>query len=408
MVLIYSVILLVVLLGFASFAVDYGRVQVVKLQLHRTADAAARAAASSLSSGITATQNAASTVAAANTADGSAVAIDTASDVEFGTWTASSKTFTVLSGNARTNANAVRVTCRRTAARGNAVPLLFARAVGKSACDVTASAIATAAAPEESTQDGIGFVGLSNFNSSNITTDSYDGSAGSYASQSHGKAGSLSSNSNIAIWNSTINGDVHPGTGKSVQGGSISGSTSSLTSTLSYTADPTPSSNNNANISPLMTYSTGTFSGGNLQTWGAITLPGGTYVLTNLNASAPITFTGPAKLYISNQCNVNGSGYLGTYQNKPANLLIVAGSQLNLYPAQPVYADIFSPTAQLNTSPGGTSHFYGQIIVHDWYVYNMNLHYDTSLPSHNPSGGPSSSSGGSSGNGSGSTVSIVN
>lgn len=400
--LIYTVLLMVVLTGFCSFAVDYGRVQVVKTELRRTADAAARAAVSNVASGITAAQNAAINVAALNKVDGTEYAM-TAADVEFGTWTPANKTFTALSGSARSGANAIRVTCRRTAASGNAIPMIFAGLVGKSSADVTATTIAYGTTPT-STTAGAGFVGLSTFTSSGITTDSYDGSAGTYGSQSHGSKGSVTSNSDLTLWSSTINGNAYPGKNKTIQGGSITGTHTNLTSAVSYGSATFPSSNNNANITAQMTYSTGSFSGGSLQTWGTITLPGGNYVLTDLNASAPIIFTGPANLYVSGQCNVNGSGYLGTYQSKPANLLIVCTGSLNLYGAQPYYADIYSPTATINMSPGGTSQYYGQIIVSQWYVYNMSLHFDTSLPDHSPSGG-GFSSGGSSSSG---TIAIVN
>ena len=149
-----------------------------------------------------------------------------------------------------------------------------------------------------------------------------------------------------------------------------------------------------------MNSGTGSFSGGSLSLWGAITLPGGTYVLSSANISAPITFTGPVNLYVSGTLAVNGSGYLGTYNNLPANLLICCNGSLQLYPAQPFYADMFSPAASLSMSPGSASDYYGQIIVGSWAVYNYNLHYDTSLPSHNPSScGLLSGSGGGSGSG---------
>jgi hypothetical protein len=401
--MVYTILLMAVLTGFCSLAVDFGRVEVVKTELRRTADAAARAAVANISSGITAAQNAAIAVAALNTADGSAVTI-TAADIDFGTWTASTKTFTVLTGNARTSANALRVTCNRTAANGNAVPLLFAPLIGKSSADVSASTIAYGTTPATTTS-GAGFVGLSTFTSSSITTDSYDASAGSYASQSHGTKGSVTSNSDLTLWSSTINGNANPGKSHSIQGGSITGTSKPLTSAVSYASMSFPSSNNNSNIAPTINSGTGSWDGSNLSTYnGGITLPGGTYVFSNMYISGPIVFTGPAKLYVTNQCNVNGNGYLGTYQSKPTNLLIVCNGSLNFYETpQPYYADIFSPNATLNMSPGN-SQFYGSIIVNTWYVYTMSLHYDTSLPDHSPSGGGFTSSSGSTS----STISIVN
>lgn len=144
-VLIYCVIAMTVLMGFCSLAVDLGRVQTTKSQLQAAADAAARYGIANIASGITTVQTCASNAASQNSADGVAVALDTTQDVEFGTWSTTSSTFTVLSGTARSSANAIRVTARRTSARGNAVPLLFAKVFGRDTCDVKAVAIATTA-----------------------------------------------------------------------------------------------------------------------------------------------------------------------------------------------------------------------------------------------------------------------
>lgn len=399
MALAYTVIVFAVLMAFSSMIVDYGRAQLVKIQLQRTADAAARAAVSQIASGVAAAQNEAVSIAAANDADGSPVVIEPDQDIQFGTWTPATKTFSTLSGAGMAGANAIRVTCRRVQTRGTAVPLLFAQMIGEPYCDVSASS--TAYISPQGASSGPGFVGLSSFNSSGIYTDSYNATTGSYASQTPGSSGSLISDSTIYAWSSNVQGDAHPGPGDVAQGGTFSGSTSPLKSAISYSTPMPPGSNNNGNISPVLSYSTGSFDGSNLSTWGKITLPGGTYVLSNLNCSAPIIFTGPTQLYISGQCNVNGSGYLGTYLNQPANLLIVCSGSLGLYPSQPIYADIFSPTASLSISPGSTSDFYGQIIVKNWAVYNYKLHFDTSLPSHNPAGG------GFDGGGTGGSIALV-
>ena len=72
-------------------------------------------------------------------ADGKAVVLDRSNDIEFGTWDDQSRTFSVLSGSAASSANAVRITGRRTAARGSAVSLVFAAVVGQRTCDVRAN-----------------------------------------------------------------------------------------------------------------------------------------------------------------------------------------------------------------------------------------------------------------------------
>lgn len=145
--MLYAIIVIGALFMFASLAVDVARVQVAKTELRRTADAAARYAAMGIPSGISTVRARAKDAADDNAADGNTVTIGN-SDIEFGTWDAAARTFTVLSGAARSDANAVRVTASRKAANGTAVPLTFARVFGKTSCDVTASATAMYVASE--------------------------------------------------------------------------------------------------------------------------------------------------------------------------------------------------------------------------------------------------------------------
>ena len=172
-------------MAFASMMVDIARVQAVKTQLQRTADAAARAAVSQISTSVSAAKTEAASIGTLNTADDSPITIDTTNDIIFGTWNTANRTFTTLTGSGQSSANAIEIICRRVASRGTAVPLLFASLIGKSSCDVSATSIAYIAA---SAPGGAGFVGLSSFSSSGITTDSYNASAGTYASQAHGTA----------------------------------------------------------------------------------------------------------------------------------------------------------------------------------------------------------------------------
>jgi Flp pilus assembly protein TadG len=135
--LVYVMAAMMTLSGLASLAVDLARVRLTKTQLQGAADSAARAALGEIPNGSTAVKNRAVAVAGMNTADGSAVSIST-SDVSLGYWDSGSKTFTVTN----TNPNAVRVIACRTAAAGNAVPLLFGRLLGSNTCNVNVSSIA--------------------------------------------------------------------------------------------------------------------------------------------------------------------------------------------------------------------------------------------------------------------------
>jgi Flp pilus assembly protein TadG len=146
--MIFVLIAFVAMAGFLGLAVDVARAQAAKAELHRIADAAARAAVANLSGGTTAAQNAAVHIAAENTVDGAAITLNTSSDIVIGNWNSSTSTFT--SGG--TPNNAVEVFARRTTARGNPIPLLFSSLVGVSTVDVWASSIAALVTVHTSTQ----------------------------------------------------------------------------------------------------------------------------------------------------------------------------------------------------------------------------------------------------------------
>src|SRR5438552_915695 len=70
---VYAIVMLTMLCGFASLAVDWGRVQLVKTELQHAADAASRAGAAQLQDGVSSVQSAAVTYGGYNTAAGTAV-----------------------------------------------------------------------------------------------------------------------------------------------------------------------------------------------------------------------------------------------------------------------------------------------------------------------------------------------
>jgi Flp pilus assembly protein TadG len=137
---LYLVIMLTGLVGICSLGADYARVQLAKTEMQRAADAAARYAALGLASSPATARANAKTVALENTTDALPVVL-LDSDIEMGTWNASTKTFTLLTGANEVNATAVRVTARRAASRGNAIPLTFGHALGRDFCDVKAASI---------------------------------------------------------------------------------------------------------------------------------------------------------------------------------------------------------------------------------------------------------------------------
>src|SRR5439155_22132384 len=124
----YSVIIMTVLCLFVSLAIDYGHMQVIKSQLRRTADAAARYGAMGLTNDAATAVSNAQISLSENTVEG------TVPDalIKTGHWDGSTRTFTE---NALT-VNAIQVSVNRT------VPLLFARLLnGQNSCAVLASAV---------------------------------------------------------------------------------------------------------------------------------------------------------------------------------------------------------------------------------------------------------------------------
>jgi hypothetical protein len=87
-------------------------------------------------------RNAAIAIAAENKCDGASVTL-TASNVTVGIWNKNTSTFST-SGTAdnTTTFNAVQITCLRTKANGNPIPLLFGQILGANTCNVDATSVA--------------------------------------------------------------------------------------------------------------------------------------------------------------------------------------------------------------------------------------------------------------------------
>src|SRR3954451_16303262 len=102
-VLIYVMVSMVVLFGFVSLAVDYGRVQLAKSELQQAADSAARFAATGINDG-TAVDKAIA-AANANSADGTRIEISSR-DVRLGNWDAN---LTPKFSTTRSPTNAIQV-----------------------------------------------------------------------------------------------------------------------------------------------------------------------------------------------------------------------------------------------------------------------------------------------------------
>jgi Mg-chelatase subunit ChlD len=137
-VMILFAAVLPIFIGITSMSVEVGMMYYAKNQLQITADASALAAVQELiANDPVGARNRAMAMAASNTVTGNSIALDPATDIEFGRW--ANGQF-VPDG---VNADAVRVTARRTSQSANgALPLYFAPLLGFNEVDITATAVA--------------------------------------------------------------------------------------------------------------------------------------------------------------------------------------------------------------------------------------------------------------------------
>jgi Flp pilus assembly protein TadG len=375
-VLLYTLIAMTAFIGMVSLGVDAGHVRVVKKQLQRTADAAARAAAAGLVTSTVVAQNNAISVAQANTADGTVVVLTPSTDIEFGTWNSSTGIFTVLTGAAQSTATVVRVTARRTSATGNAVNLPFASMIGMSTCDVTAVSIASV----KPATPPYGFVGLSKLEIKDVTTmDSYDSSIGYPASA--GNLGTIATNLAIKIDSAgTIHGSVAGPAGANIAtGGSlIYGQQITLPAPMNYppaSAGSATTSNNNSQV-PAQYLVGGSFS----VLSGTVSLPGGVYYFANMNVSpgATLTFSGAATIYVTGALSMDGT--LNTYQSRPTNLSIsvVGAGNVDIQHTTALYASIYAPQSKAGMK--NDFGFFGAIVTDQIkFQGSSGFHYDTTV-----------------------------
>jgi hypothetical protein len=240
MAILYIGAILLLLIGFVSLAVDIGRVRLARAQVQTAADAAARAGAVSLPFNVNRTIDAACTASRLNPVidathsgpdPGSRIdpglELEPDEDILFGIWDPLDRTFTPLEQDAanqdiRRRANAVQVIGRRTEARGNPIPLIFAPALRafdknmKLGTDIQRDAIAYV----NDGPAGFGFVGLEHINSTgSAIVDSMI-----YGQSSNG-GGGFASDEDIDLSHTTVYGDVRPG----IRGRIIQGSRSTVT-----------------------------------------------------------------------------------------------------------------------------------------------------------------------------------
>jgi Flp pilus assembly protein TadG len=135
-IIVLSAFLMTSMVGMLALSVDAGYTLVVKTQLQVAADSAAMAAASVMGSTTSDPVATAKTYAGYHTAGGKTVTLQS-SDIEYGTWDTTLRTFTPAS----TVGNAIRVTARRNSTTGGN-SLFFGRIFGMSTFSTQAQAVA--------------------------------------------------------------------------------------------------------------------------------------------------------------------------------------------------------------------------------------------------------------------------
>jgi hypothetical protein len=353
--------------AFCMIGADWGRVQMVKTELRAVADGAARYAVGGLGDGSTLTK--ANWLGGQQLADGQAVTF-AAADVETGSWDKTTNTFTP--GGAAPSA--VRVTARRT------VPTLFGQWVGASNSAVTARAVSTF------NVQGYGLVGLNWIVMQGNATASYSSGSGMNVANQ----GNIASNGNIWLGGSTtIKGNTFTGPGKTVSGGSVQGTKSTLSTPLSFPpgdASPYGPNNNSNNLIWTNNYNNGqkSFTANSTD---IVTLPGGNYFFSDFSVtgSAQVNFTGPTTLYVYG--NFTMSGKTTTSGSVPGNLKLVmvpdpyngtAPGSVTVGSASAFYGSIYAPQSAVTI--GGTGDVYGSVLG---LTVNMSgsgaVWYDTAL-----------------------------
>jgi hypothetical protein len=371
--LVWVAITIVAMIAFCSLAVDLGRVQTVKTELQRAADAAARYAAQSLPEGPQTVAARAADAADDNTADGTPVLLNVAEDVEYGRWNSGTRTFMPLTGAARAAADCVRITCRRVAARDTAVPLVFAQVIGKSTCDVHASAIVFF-------RKGTGgIVGLSGSEFGNNTfIGGYDSRNLQNPKQSDSTGGGgVGSNGTITAGNnSELDGNAVLGPGGKLTGVDASGDEQVLTTPI--TAPVMPGFEPGVNPNGVAQ---------NFTADGNVTLPGGTYWFTSLTVNGRLQFAEPAVLIINGPVNMRNNSSLEPSSERPPDLHIYQLGA-NIFGSDPsdnnvkVTAEIDAPLSTLEMKNNFT--FAGRMFFRTIDIKNNALiFYDKSLGSAN-------------------------
>lgn len=386
-ILVLAAFVMVGMLAFVAFSLDVGYITVTRAKLQNAADAAALGGAMAVDEGSAGARAEAVRVGRANLAANNPVVIDPDQDVEFGTWDRDTRTFTP--GSFR-DADAVRVTCRLTPDRENALKLFFAPVLGIRDASITVSAVAVFERSLCGPLVGIDEVKLTG----TPTTDSYDSDEGPYAPGRAGNRGNICSDGPIdVIGNAAVNGNANPGKGyrTTIVGSAVvTGNTTPRSEPLELPpVDGSGAEYNNDNDQITST--------GNPHLPGPVDAEGNFALTANQNLHLrPGTYhfrdfmlSGQAKLHIKGPTTIYVTGNLetagGTILNStrlPSNLKVLMtgehGSEATIVGNSDFRGILYAPSVDVTTT--GTGSLYGAVVGKRLNVTGTgDVHYDERL-----------------------------
>ena len=353
---------LVIVIAFLAFSIDFGYIVVAESDLQTAADAGALSGARALRyENYDEVVAAAQTWAGKNVVAGENVTMVASEDVELGKWDKDTATFTVLPVGSTQSPNAVRVTCRRTASRGNALTLFFAPVLGVNQADLVVTSIAIR---EGGTCGGIMAMNRVYLREDSYT-DSYDSTAGNYSSGSAGANGDVCTNGHVRLLhNAGINGDAHYGPDEDGVDMSstnyVTGDQVQLDELIDFppvNVGNTATVNDNFQIPE--TASGEQFDGdGDLEIddGDSLALPPGTYYFSKLTLTggATITVSGPTYIYTTDEVDLSDGGIINETL-VPMNLQIYPlGTKFLLPDDVDLHAVIYSTTSAIEKDGGGS------------------------------------------------------
>ena len=387
-VVVLTAVMLVVLFAMVAFAIDIGYMTHAKTELQRTADTCALAAVSHLPDSGTA-QTVAQSTAAQNY--GTVGPDIEASDVEFGDWDRDSATFTSPPSWGQ-DPDAVRVTLRRTAERGNPLRLFFGHMVGTSQAEIVVSAIAMYDHQLCGPFVGIDWLSVPG----SVFSDSFNSDVAHYDAATARDRGSLCSDGPIGLEGSVyIKGDARAGkgTGVTLSGQPIlTGSKGTRLKPLNLPpVDATDAEVDNDNDQiPLIrqgnSWSSPVDGDGNFLLDGnrTIDMPPGTYYLKNFTMEGQSAFnvSGDTTIYVTGNMDRAGGTSVNNSTQKAGTLkIMMTGGTANITSSDVFYGLIYAPETDVTLD--GCAEYFGAVVGKTLTITGSATgHYDECLSLH--------------------------